>query len=348
MIDAKGSLTGFINSKQTLNGELNKAVEYVDPITQEKEVTATKETQIVEPDKGYTGLSKVTINGYVPNVDKKTITANGTYKASEDNLDGYSEVEVETSGVDINDYFIETPQSSRVYENIKQVPQLDTSKMTSLSNFFSGMRRLENVPILNTSKVTNMSYMFYNCSYALKEVPLMDTSNATDLSFMFYSCSSLTFVPQFDTSKVTNMSNMFCDCRELTSIPTLNTKSLINAYNMFSNCRKLITIPQLNFQNVTNVSYTFNQCAELTDFGGLLNIGQSFLTTAAEEFGNYRLQFNSCSKLTHESLMNIINGLYDIKAKGCKAQQLLLGSINKAKLTEEEIEIATNKGWNVS
>ena len=104
---------------------------------QEKEITPTKETQIVEPDRNYDGLKKVTVNkipdeyiipsgeiditqnGTYNIVDKatanvnipekqlgtKTITKNGIYKATDDNLDGYSEVDVETSGVDINDYF---------------------------------------------------------------------------------------------------------------------------------------------------------------------------------------------------------------------------------------------------
>ncbi len=62
MISAKGSLTGSLNSKQVLNGKLNKAVEYINPITQEKEVTPTKEIQNIEPDKNYTGLSKVKVN----------------------------------------------------------------------------------------------------------------------------------------------------------------------------------------------------------------------------------------------------------------------------------------------
>lgn len=45
--------------------------------------------------------------------------------------------------------------------------------------------------------------------------------------------------------------------------------------------------------------------------------------------------------------MNVINNLYDIKSKGVKTQTLQLGDTNKAKLTAEEIAIATNKGWNV-
>ena len=46
--------------------------------------------------------------------------------------------------------------------------------------------------------------------------------------------------------------------------------------------------------------------------------------------------------------MNIINGLYDIATKGCNTQSLTIGSTNVAKLTAEEIAIATNKGWTVS
>ena len=56
-----------------------------------------------------------TIDTYASKIDEistssavlgtKTITQNGTYNASDDNLDGYSQVKVETSGVDINDYF---------------------------------------------------------------------------------------------------------------------------------------------------------------------------------------------------------------------------------------------------
>jgi len=46
--------------------------------------------------------------------------------------------------------------------------------------------------------------------------------------------------------------------------------------------------------------------------------------------------------------MNVINNLYDIATKGCNTQQLVLGSTNIAKLTAEEIAIATNKGWTVS
>ena len=40
--------------------------------------------------------------------------------------------------------------------------------------------------------------------------------------------------------------------------------------------------------------------------------------------------------------------LYDIAEAGCRAQSLVLGSTNMAKLNPTEIAIATNKGWTVS
>ena len=106
---------------------------------QEKEIIPTKNIQNIVADFPFDGLSKVTVeaipdeyiipsgeieinaNGIYNVTDKasarvsvpekqlgtKTITKNGVYNASDDNLDGYSQVEVETSGVDINDYFWE-------------------------------------------------------------------------------------------------------------------------------------------------------------------------------------------------------------------------------------------------
>jgi hypothetical protein len=67
------------------------------------------------------------------------------------------------------------------------------------------------------------------------------------------------------------------------------------------------------------------------------------------------LNLSTCTALTHDSLINVINGLYDLNltydvANGgtLYTQTLNLGSTNKAKLTAEEIAIATAKGWTVS
>jgi len=48
--------------------------------------------------------------------------------------------------------------------------------------------------------------------------------------------------------------------------------------------------------------------------------------------------------LTVDSLMVVVNGLQTVT----EAQTLTLGEANKAKLTEAQIKIATDKGWTVA
>ena len=141
---------------------------------------------------------------------------------------------------------------------------------------------------------------------------------------MFYGGNRLKYVQGFDTSNVIYMNSMFQYCSNLVTVPKLNASKVINVTNMFGNCNNL------------------------TNLGGLENLGQAYDTTESANYSSYTLDLSGSKKLTHDSLMNVINNLYDIKSKGCNPQSLVLGSTNLAKLTSEEIAIATNKGWNVS
>ena len=234
---------------------------------------------------------------------------------------------------------------------LNELPQIDTSSVTNMSNMFSGCINLATIPQLDTSSVTNMSNMFYGCG-SLTIIPQLDTSSVTNMSDMFCNCTSLATIPQIDTSSVINMNNMFSNCIHLTTIPQLNTSNVTNMSYMFSDCARLATIPQLDGEKLTSVAYTFNNCKSLENFNGIINLGQAYLTTQSANYSNYRLVLLSSTKLTEQSIINILNNLYDIKTKGCNTQQVILGSDNLAKLTSEEgqtaLTNATAKGWTIS
>lgn len=174
-----------------------------------------------------------------------------------------------------------------------------------------------------TVEGTTGYYMFND--YAFETTPeLIGAEKLTSASEMFYGGNRVKYVQDFNTSNVTSMSSMF------------------------QYCSNLVTVPKLNASKVVNVTNMFNNCNNLTNLGGLENLGQAYDTTKSANYSSYTLDLSTSKKLTHDSLMNVINNLYDIKTKGCNVQSLILGSTNLSKLSSEEVAIGTSKGWNIS
>lgn len=236
-------------------------------------------------------------------------------------------------------------------KSLQTIPQLDTSKAKNMSGMFESCYSLKTIPLLNTSNVTNMSMMFYNCD-SLKTIPSLDTSKVTSMSQMFDYCKSLQTIPQLDTTNVNIMYMMFEYCFSLKTIPQLDTSNNTNMTNMFYSCQSMVSIPKLDCNKVTVVSNCVYNCLSLTDLGGFENLGQAYTTTTVANFPSYKLDLSRSNKLTEQSLINVLTNLYDIKTKGCAAQQVVLGSTNLAKLTSEEgqaaLTSATEKGWTIS
>lgn len=408
MIQEKQKLSGILNSKQFLNGTLSNSVIYIDPITQEKEVTPTRNIQEITPDTGYTGLSKVTVKGYVPKVANKTITSNGVYSAEEEGLDGYDIVKVETgkyapryisfasyTGTEL-DYEVSNldtknmTYTSSMFNNCKALKQLNLrnfikSNVKNISSMFSNCDALKTIDISgwDTSNVTNIAYLFNNCSNLTIDIsklkfgkltnvsglfsgcrsivgeltlPVMDTEQCTNFMNMFHNCgaSKIKRLESLNTSNVTNMSQMFGSMYSLTEldISMWNTKKVTNMSQTFSNCINLLTLSTIHADSVTSLGYVFSGMRKLTNFNGFINLGKGYSTTQNANYSSYKLDLSGLINLTEESLINILNNLYDIKTKGCKPQTVALGKTNLAKLTSEEGQTALSnaqaKGWTVS
>ena len=225
------------------------------------------------------------------------------------------------------------------------IPQINTSNMTNANTMFYSCTSLLTIPLLDTSKVTTMASMFASCA-ALQTIPKLNTSACTNTSGMFSDCTALKTIPQIDMSNVTNISSMFKNCKSLETIPQLDTSKVSSYSNVFNGCSNLTRLPSLNLGSAINVTSLFEGCTKLTDVGVLIDFGKTVTASTNPNNSYYSLTLNKCNALTHDSLLNIINGLYDISGK--PVQKIILGNTLKAKLTAEEIAIATNKGWTVS
>lgn len=239
--------------------------------------------------------------------------------------------------------------SSYLYPNtaLTTVPLFDTNKVQSMYNMFKYCEGLISVPQFDTSSLTNSSYMFNGCK-ALTTVPLFNLSKVQSMSNMFMGCESLTTVPQFDTSSATNMNYMFGDCKALTSIPSFNSGKVTNMSYMCQNTTSLQSIGELDCSSVTNISNFFGsgstQITTLTSLGGFKNLGMASSVSGTSDY--YFLY--KCPNLTHDAILNVINGLYDRATAGLSILTLKLNSKPMALLSDEEKAIATNKGWTLS
>ena len=211
--------------------------------------------------------------------------------------------------------------------------------LTNATKMFQGRSYLETLDLnsLDTSQVTNMSNMFSQSIY-LKDIKLnINTSKVTDMSWMFYGCNRL-------------------ETLDLSNFDTINVKS---ARQMISFCTKLKTVDASNFdtRNLSDFSYMFGNCDELTTLYANIDFGKAYedlclfhsdylLTNIVGRFSNIKRSFliDNSPNLTVDSLMVIINGLATVTEK----RRLSLSATTYDSLTNEQIAIATSKGWTVT
>ncbi len=189
----------------------------------------------------------------------------------------------------------------------------------------------------NGGNATEYSYAFYSTRFNDETFKPKYNIVTTNAQYMFRN-SAITDIGQrliengvtLDTSQATSLDYAFYYAKgKIPTISTINCSTLLATFcgNTFHTIEKLI----LKSDGSQNFTSTFNDAGELQNIAFEGVIGKS-------------INFGSSIKLTHDSLINIINTLKDYSGTGT-TPTLTLGTTNIAKLTTEEIAIATQKGW---
>ena len=151
----------------------------------------------------------------------------------------------------------------------------------------------------------------------LKHTKLAPQGTRDSMNYAFYGMQlrSLEF-GDVDTSRETSMWSMFNYCSSLTSLDLSN----------------------FDTSKVINMGSMFNSCSSLTS----LTLGANWASN--NSITSFDLSY---CPLTKESVLDVLNKLADRTATTNKPT-LKLKSTVKALLSDEEIKIATDKGWTVA
>lgn len=211
-------------------------------------------------------------------------------------------------------------------EKLIEVPSMDLNKAKLTHEMFKDCRSITDVE-LDMPNVYEASYMFQNC-YNLKHVKI-NTDNLIYGDYLFYNCRSLESIEPFNNS-ISRWNYVFSGCTSLKSLENHKITVEEGGVYMFQNCKSLETLPMIwcYMSSVYGLLGMFDGCTNLVNFGGLSGV-------------NVKFDLSPCTKLSHESLLNVINNLENVTS----STTLTLGSTNLAKLTDEEKAIATGKGW---
>lgn len=186
-----------------------------------------------------------------------------------------------------------------------------------------------------------LSSTFYGCSKLTSATfPEGALTNVTYMYQTFESCTSLSSVTLQEgaLTQVFQMPYIFNRCSSLTSFifPNGALTQVLVMNGTFSNCKSLISVvfPEGALTQVTNMAATFYNCTSLQDLT-IYSLPNINLTNIC---------FSTCPSLTLSSLQNILNAL-PTTTSGYKCT---IGTTNLAKLSETDIQIATDKGWTLN
>lgn len=251
---------------------------------------------------------------------------------------------------------------SSISENVLFLPENFPTK-TSYQNLY-GILSMKHVPYndnmtifnndveirelnVDTSSWRTLSNAFRNCYFLTKinEGNIVDCSGIIEgniLRYAFYGCScieEINFInmPDFAVSVDSMFSlapNIIPDkLKKISFSPKLNALNVTLLFNGRGSLEEIIG--ELDLSKITSANVQnnpFNGCTSLVE------------VRFTKESIKYNLSFTQSSQLSDESIQSILDGLATVSS----TQTLALNSEVYAKLTEEQKQSATDKGWTIT
>lgn len=208
--------------------------------------------------------------------------------------------------------------------------------------------------------VTNLQQAFYGCTKLLSA----DLSTFNSLVYLgnngsgyygcFRGCSKLTEVtlPE-DCSSLKYADGAFYGCSSLTTPPDLSAcTALTNGQSMFYGCSSTsFTVEDLDVTNLQNMTQMFNGCTGIRKLS-LVGFGTFGGLTVTNTFYNVTNWGGEDWILTEEEHLQsledtLLNNSYDREANGYSTLTVTLPSAVLARLTDDQIEAITAKGYSL-
>lgn len=246
------------------------------------------------------------------------------------------------------------------------------ANVTDMGHCFDSCNSLQS---LDTSKwmlanVRDMSVCFRQCS----SLQSLDTSKWTlaNVTSMYVTFTGCFYLRELDTSKWTlentqTMEQCFRNCQYLRSLDMgkCTLENLTDMYYTFCSCKNLLELDlsSCNITRCTSWGYWIYDCGSLEtlrigliDFSLCGDVDFSCGTNIRELTGTLRGIRNDfravSSRMTRDSCMVFINGLETVtEAKtltlGINNKPVSLGGKGNDPISDDDLKIATDKGWTV-
>lgn len=241
----------------------------------------------------------------------------------------------------------------RAIVNVRPVVNLEDITITDNGEYtcgegFDGFGKV-NVDLRGKVKPNTIKYNSVDSEKI--EFNLVDYSMIKDCSAFIYQCPNLKEVilkgANFKSATSFNRAIYNCDNLELLDLENAFTENVTDFYYAFGNNDKLVTLNLVGVsaKSATGINNIFTYNRVMETLVGSYTIDEVINNNLKilDEL-KINITVSGSSKLNRASLRALINGLAEVET----TQTLTLGATLRAKLTEEDIAIAANKGWSIA